>query len=111
MVEAAKTPVMSKRANWTQIKKELLKLPGKIPEIIAIGIDIKNDSIHLVTEPVSPDFHMNLYDIGRNLKYKYGFPFENFELTNMADFKKGTPWKEQFLSGYKVIYERPWNGK
>lgn len=111
MLETAKTAQMTKRAKWAKIKKELLKLPGKIPEIVVIAIDIKAEEVTVVTAPVSPDFQMNLYSIGRNLKYKYGFPFENFEVKNLGHYRKDFPWKEAILSGLKIIYERPWDGK
>lgn len=109
--ETPKTPEMTKRARWKKIKGELLKLPKNIPEIVVIAINIADEGIIIVTEPVSADFNMSLYSIGRNLKYKYGFPFENFSIKNLAHYRKDFPWKESLLSGHKTIYERPWHGK
>ncbi len=109
MVETAKTakaPEMSKRARWEKIKRELLKLPKKVPEIKAIAIDTRNEGILIVTDPISHNLHMDLYDIGRSFRYKFGFPFEKFEIENLAQVIPGYPWQKLILPGYKIIYQR-----
>ncbi len=105
MVEATKTPEMTKRAKWEKLKKELLKLPKKIPEILAIAIDTKNDAITIVTKPVSISMELSLYRIGRNLRYVYGFPFDRFEIDNVANLAPGFSWKVFIQPGFKIIYE------
>lgn len=106
MVETAKTPEITKRAKWEKIKRELLKLPKNMPEIVAIGINIKDEVIVIVTEPVSFDYELSLYRIGRKLRYQYGFPFEGFSIRNLSNYDKSFPWRENFLSGLKIIYSR-----
>ncbi len=89
--ETAKTPVVSKRAKWEKIKKELLKLPRRFPEIIAIAIEPKTESIKIILDPVSLSLEDRLWDNGRILKNKFDIPFEHFDLENMAHFRKAHP--------------------
>ena len=106
MVEATKIPEMTKRAKWEKIKRELLKLPKKIPEIKAIAVDSKEEGILIITDPISHNLHMNLYDIGRKFRHQYDVPFERFNIENLAQVIPGYPWQKLILPGYKIIYQR-----
>lgn len=107
MVETAQTAKISKREKWAKIKQELLKLPEKSPEIIAIAIDTKIEGVSIILSPVSPSYHSMLFDVGRSLRYKYNLPFENFNVYNLADFVKEVPWRENLINpGYKIIFEK-----
>lgn len=110
MVETEETSQMTKRAKWAKIKKELQNLPTKTPEIIAIAVDTSKEAITIVTEPISTSMQLTLYDIGRNLRYKYGIPFEHFEIDNVARLAAGCSWKMFIMPEFKIIYERSWDG-
>ncbi|GEM_PF-3528973 len=106
--ETAKTPEISKRAKWEKIKRELMKAPKLFPEIVAIAIDYKYEMIKIIVQPVSIEYEMKLYNIGRKFRYKYDVPFDNFSVLNLSSFPAG-PWKNLVSSEYKIIYERSYN--
>lgn len=108
MVEIVKPDQTSKRSKWEKLKKELLKAPKMFPEIVAIAIDYKYEIIKIIVQPVSIEYEMKLYDIGRNFRYKYDIPFDNFSVLNLSSFPVG-PWKNLISSEYKLIYERSYN--
>lgn len=105
MVGIAEAPKMTKRARWEKIKTDLLKTPEKYPEIIAIALDVKSEIIQIITEPISAQYELKMYEIARNLRLKYGLDLANFYIYNLSDFNK-LAWKDIINPGYKVIYER-----
>lgn len=104
--ETAKKPEMSKRAKREKIKRELLNLPEEIPEILAIAISVPDENRQVITEPISLEYEISLYRIGRKLRYKFGIPLIDFEINNTAYLSGGSSWKSMVMQGYKIIYER-----
>ena len=105
MVEATKTPEMTKRAKWEKIKRELLKLPKTYPEIIGIVISLEYDAIILVVRPVSSTYELSLYREGRKMELKLGVNFARYEIYNLDNFPEGFLWKEHFDKRFKIIYD------
>ena len=106
MVEATKTPEMTKRAKWEKIKKELLKLPKRYPKIKEIAISHELEAIILIVDPVSVSYELNLYREARILELDYGVNYAGFDIINLDNFPGGYSVKELFGSKFKMIYER-----